>query len=147
MKPLKKTSIFLFLLFLLGGTSACNEDGKELPENEYPIPLNWDDQRYADQETIFTLEEQEGYLQINKDNICIICPYCSSGGFQETLLPIRLPSKEIIIQALGWLEIYEDLSNVSVIYSGDVKAKEGSFYPIVLTNIRAFTLIPFPGKP
>lgn len=132
-----------FLFFLLGGITACKDDENRWPDNEYPIPLDKNDSRYAEEPTLFMLQEQEGHLGRNKDtSYTLLYPSVHSSGFQEPLLPIRLPSKEIIRQALHWPQPLEDLNGLSVVFSGEVKSKKGGYYPIILTHIRVVLDVP-----
>lgn len=145
MKILNLLSIgCLLCLFLVTGT-ACKEDENKLPDNEYAIPLNMEDKRYADEKTYFTLREHEGILEWGKDKqYYMIYPDSKGGGFEETLLPIRLPDVETILKAVNWQG--EDINTLHVIFSGEVKGKEKNYYPIVLTEIRVIFMIPFAAK-
>lgn len=143
MKPLILFSFLSFFLFSLVGITACKTDENTFPGNEYPIPLNEDDNRYANAPTLFTLHEQEGYFKLSKDSpYTLIYPHAYFSSFREVLLPIRLPSNEIIRQALRWPEPLDDLSGLSVVFSGEVKGKEGTYYPVVLTKLRIVLDVP-----
>lgn len=112
MKPIKKAPLLCFLFLLLIGITACKEDEKKYPDTERTAPLNWDDQRYAEEPTLFTLSVQEGIVRFNRDSACyMIYPNSHTSSFRETLLPIRLPSTATICQAIDWIlpieEFYE----------------------------------------
>lgn len=100
------------------------DDEIKSTEYERAIPLNKEDKRYTDAPTYFTLHDQVGQLKPNKNNSCWIIPTTDIGGFQEILLPIRLLSKEAILQIIDRPGIYDNLSDVSIVFSGDVKRKE-----------------------
>lgn len=145
MKYLKFVLLLLLQVSLLCAVTACKDDENGLAENQRLIPLNMEDERYANERTYFTLQQQEGILKFNEDSTAyMIYPdNPKSSGFQEILLPVRLPSTEIMLQALGSPYVFKDLNDQFVIFSGEVKGKEGDYYPIVLTEIKAVFMINF----
>lgn len=72
----------------------------------------------------------------------MIYPNPRTSNFREALLPIRLPSLATICQVIDWVLPVEEFHESPVIYSGDVKDKEGDYYPIVWTELQFIVEIP-----